>query len=155
MVKSYIGVRQAPPENETQSVTVADFMTTRLITFHPEQPMEHVMHVLVRNDISGGPVVDNDNNIVGVISEGDCLKVVVRGKYNNMPNDCGKVGDCMAKEVVTIPPEMNILEAAKMFLTLKLRRFPVIKEGKLVGQISQRDVIKAVENLRQTTWDKF
>lgn len=116
--------------------------------------MENVMNTLVAKNISGGPVVDDDNNLVGVISEGDCLKVVVRGKYNNMPNACGKVGDCMARDVVTIPPEMNILEAAKKFLNLKLRRFPVIRDGKLVGQISQRDVLQAVQSLEQSTWDK-
>src|SRR5690606_42078556 len=99
MVKSFIGVRQAPPAKTiSQSITVSDFMTRRLITFHPDEPMENVMNTLVAKNISGGPVVDDDNNLVGVISEGDCLKVVVRGKYNNMPNACGRVSDCIDRK---------------------------------------------------------
>lgn len=153
MVKSFQGVRQAAPEKGcNQHISVGEFMTQKLITFHPDQPMEEVSELLVKNNISGGPVVDDDYKLVGVISEGDCLKEVCRGKYNNMPNPSGKVRDYMAKEVKTIHPDMNILEAAKMFLNLKVRRFPVIKDGRLVGQISQRDIMKAVHDLKQDTW---
>lgn len=153
MVKSYQGVPQAKPDKaEPQLISVRDFMATRLITFHPEQTMDQVTKILLEKKISGGPVVDDDNQLVGVISEGDCLKEVVRGKYNNMLDICGKVSEYMAKEVKTIHPEMNILEAAKMFLHLKVRRFPVIKDGKLVGQISQKDIMQAVHKLKQASW---
>lgn len=153
MVKSFQGVRQVAPEkNDNQHITVGEFMTQKLITFHPDHPIEKVCLSLIENNISGGPVVDDNYRLVGVISEGDCLKEVVRGKYNNMPNQSGKVSDYMATDVKTIHPEMNILEAAKMFLNLRVRRFPVIKDGNLVGQISQRDIMKAVHALKQDTW---
>jgi CBS domain-containing protein len=58
----------------------------------------------------------------------------------------------MAKEVHTIPPDMPILEVAHKFLTLKVRRFPIMSDGKLVGQISQRDVMRAVRELKNETW---
>lgn len=153
MVKSFQGVRQVTTEKvSNQHITVGEFMTQKLITFHPDQPIDTVGVILVKHNISGGPVVDDDFQLVGVISEGDCLKEIVRGKYNNMPNPSGKVEDYMAKDVKTVHPEMNILEAAKMFLNLKVRRFPVIKEGRLVGQISQRDILKACQNIKQDTW---
>lgn len=153
MVKSFQGVRQVTEEKVcNQQITVGEFMTQKLITFHPAQPIDEVSKILVKNNISGGPVVDDDYQLVGVISEGDCLKEVVRGKYNNMPNPSGQVSDYMARNVKTVHPEMNVLEAAKMFLTLKVRRFPVIRDGRLVGQISQRDIIEAVQNLKQDTW---
>lgn len=153
MVKSYRGVQAAPEVvKEAQKVTVADYMSTRLITFSPEQTIDDVIAVLLKHKISGGPVVDENNQLCGVISEGDCLKEVVRGKYNNSPNMSGTVADHMAKEVITIAPETNIFDAAQKFLTLKIRRFPVLRHGQLIGQISQKDIMKAVVSLQKETW---
>ena len=152
MVKSYRGVAQAPPKKEVQNVRVQDYMTRRLITFHPDQTMDQVIDILASKKISGGPVVDDHYKLVGIISEGDCLKEVVRGKYTNTPSLCGRVSEHMTRDVHTIEPEMNIFDLAKLFLEAKLRRFPVIKDGKLVGQISQRDVMRACTRLKNSTW---
>lgn len=151
MVMSYQGVRQAP-EKKTQNVQVKDYMTRKLITFRPDQPMSEVIAILTQKNISGGPVVDEAGNLVGMISEGDCLKEVVRGKYNNSPNHNGLVKDHMTVDVRTIDPDLNIFEAAQLFLNMKLRRFPVMSGQKLLGQISQRDVMRAVLNLKNQTW---
>lgn len=142
----------APPKKEFQAVRVEDYMTRKLITFHPDQTMDQVIKVLTTKKISGGPVVDDNHNIIGIISEGDCLKEVVRGKYTNTPSLSGKVSEHMTSKVKTIDPEMNIFDAAKLFLEAKLRRFPVIRDGKLLGQISQRDVMRACTNLKDSTW---
>ncbi len=153
MVKSFQGVRKvAPKEIKVPSLRVADHMATKLITFKPDQPIFEVIDTLISNKISGGPVVNNDNELVGVISEGDCLKELVKGKYDNIPTLSGNVEDHMAKEVVSISPDENIFEAAKMFLNRRLRRFPVVRAGKLIGQISQKDIMKAVRDLRSSTW---
>jgi len=153
MVKSFQGVRKAPPKKSpVQEVHVRHYMTTKLITFHPEQTMEEVVKTLLTKKISGGPVIDDNNKLVGIISEGDCLKEVVRGKYNNTPTMHGKVKEHMATNVKTMEPEMNIFDAARMFLDLKLRRFPVLEDGKLLGQISQKDVMRAVQGLQNETW---
>ena len=152
MVKSYRGVAQAPPKKEQQAVRVEDYMTRRLITFRPDQTMDQVIEVLTTKKISGGPVVDESNKLIGIISEGDCLKEVVRGKYTNTPSLSGKVSEHMTRDVYTIDPKMNIFDVAKLFLEVKLRRFPVIRDGKLLGQISQRDVMRACKNLKHSTW---
>ncbi len=151
MVMSYQGPRQDPPK-ETQDIQVKDYMTKKLVTFNPEQNMDEVIDSLLKMNISGGPVVDNENNLVGIISEGDCLKQAVRGKYNNTFHDSGKVKDRMTTDVKTINPNMDIFSAAQMFLDLKLRRFPVLQEGKLVGQISQRDIMRALQTVKKQTW---
>ncbi|MEM7106856.1 MAG: CBS domain-containing protein [Bacteroidota bacterium] len=153
MVKSYRGVAQAkPPKIVMQEVSVANYMTRRLVTFSPDQTMEKVIQTLLDKKIAGGPVVDANGVLCGIISEGDCLKEVVKGKYNNSPSLSGKVSDHMSTSVKTVSPEMNIFEVAQMFLTIKLRRFPVLKDGKLVGQISQKDVMRAVQKLKRSTW---
>ena len=148
MVKSYKGVQRAKPAKDISlPVTVRDYMTRKLVTFHPDQTMNVVIDTLLDKRISGAPVVDDNNNLVGVISEGDCLKEVVKGKYNNHPNLLGRVSDFMAQNVKFVSPDMNIFELAQMFLNMRLRRFPVIENDKLIGQISQKDVMRAVISL--------
>ena len=141
-------VQSAP----SKSITVSQYMTKSLITFRPEQSVREVMDELVRKNISGGPVVDETGRLVGVISEGDCLKQVVKAKYHNLPEDKEKVRDHMETDVKTISPEKDVFDAAKQFLDMKIRRFPVLENGKLIGQISQKDVMKAVMKLSRTTW---
>jgi len=144
MVKSYQGFRKKEVKT-IERLLVKDFMTTNLVTFRPEQSIEEVVNELVYRNISGGPVVNEKNELVGIISEGDCLKELVRVKYSNQPHLSGIVQDQMAKEVETLSADTLILDAALAFLEKKIRRFPVLEGGKLVGQISQRDVMKALE----------
>ena len=152
MVKSYKGVTAAPVAKEQVPIQVRDYMSTKLITFHPDQPMDEVIETLLKNKISGGPVVDDEGALVGVISEGDCMKEVVKGKYDNMPSLSTRVSDRMSQKVISISPEMNIFEAADKFLSLRIRRFPVVDLGKLIGQISQKDIMRAVHRMRSSTW---
>lgn len=151
MVKSYTGVRKVQ-EKEVHHVHVSDFMTTKLEVFHPDQPIGEVAKILMEKNISGGPVVNDSGDLVGIISEGDCLKEIVRGKYLNSPNHGGMVSDHMATNVLTTTPNAGILETAQKFLNEKVRRFPVMEGGRLVGQISQRDILRAVNELKNQTW---
>lgn len=153
MVKSYRGVEQVKPKKSiVRPVTVDDWMTRRLVTFSPDQTMDQVLDLLLAKNVSGGPVIDENNNLVGIISEGDCLKQVVRGKYNNVPTLSGYVRDYMATDVKSVSPDLNIFELAQMFLNLRIRRFPVMKDGKLIGQISQKDVMRAVIKLHKDSY---
>ncbi len=152
MVKSFQGERLIEPKTPDQPILVSDHMSTNLTTFHPDDSIDHVIHVLTHQRISGAPVVDDDKNLVGMISEGDCLKEIIRGKYNNTPRMSGTVKDYMTREVITLDRDVTIFDAANRFLTLKIRRFPVMKEGKLVGQISVSDIIRAIPLLKSTTW---
>lgn len=148
MVKNYKGVAQvAEKPTPHRPLTAEYYMSRRLVTFSPDQTMDQVIAILLSKKISGGPVVDEHGQLVGVISEGDCLKQVVKGKYHNIPTLSGYVRDFMATDVKSINYNMNIFELAQMFLNMRLRRFPVLKEGKLVGQISQKDVMRAVIEL--------
>ncbi len=155
MVQSYKGAITKEKNIKTpQAVSVADYMTRKLITFSPDQPMFEVVQSLLKNKISGAPVMNEQGELCGVISEGDCLKEVVKGQYNNMPNLAGHAKDHMTQNVITISPEMNIFDAADMFLSKRIRRFPVVDQGKLIGQISQKDIMRAVLKMKSTTWGK-
>ncbi len=153
MVKSYKGAVLEKVKDDDQLMRVSDWMSTNLITFSPDQPIYEVIETLLKNRISGAPVVNEMNECIGVISEGDCLKEIVKGKYDNIPTLAGKVSDHMATNVVHIEPHINVFEVAQMFLNLRLRRLPVIDQfGKLIGQISQKDVMRAVRSMKSSTW---
>ncbi len=154
MVKSYQGAfsMKAKASKEAAAITVADYMATKLITLSAHQTIQEAMDILLKHKISGAPVIDDEGTLIGVISEGDCLKEIVRGKYNNTPSLPALVSDYMATQIISISPDKNIFEAANTFLRLRFRRFPVIAEGKLVGQISQRDVMRAVSKTKETSW---
>ncbi|OBX24397.1 MULTISPECIES: CBS domain-containing protein [Bizionia] len=152
-IKSFQGARkQQNNATDNQQLKVSDYMTRDLITFKPEQTVDEVIHSLISNKISGGPVVNSQNELVGIISEGDCLKQISESHYYNMPIEQDTVGNRMIKNVETIDGNMDVFEAAKKFLDSKIRRFPIVEEGKLVGQISQKDILKAAMKLKGHNW---
>ncbi len=151
-IKSYIGKRAKPTKGSTENIKVSDYMTTNLITFRPDQSVMEVMNTLIKKRISGGPVVNSKNELIGIISEGDCMKQISNSRYYNQPMKNIKVEDHMVTDVETIDGDMNVFDAADKFLNTHRRRFPIIKEGKLVGQISQKDVLKAALQLKGHTW---
>lgn len=152
-IKSFQGARkQQEAGTVSPSIKVSDYMTRNLITFKPEQSVEEVIQALIANRISGAPVVNNSNELVGMISEGDCIKHLSDSRYYNMPSERNTVEHHMIKNVETIDGNMNIFDAANKFLEARRRRFPILENGKLVGQISQKDVLKAAMNLKGQTW---
>ena len=151
-IKSYIGKRAKPKKGSSQNIKVSDYMSRNLITFKPEQTVLEVMNTLIKKKISGGPVVNDNHELVGIISEGDCIKEISNSRYYNHPMEDIKVEDHMIKEVETIDGDMNLFDAAEKFLRDKRRRFPICENGKLVGQISQKDVLKAALELKGNSW---
>lgn len=151
-IKSFQGPRMSQPSGDKTPFKVSDFMTKKLITFKPEQSIQEVIEALIANKISGGPVVNENNELVGVISEGDCISHISKSRYYNMPAEDEKVEHNMIKDVETIDGNMNIFDAANKFLKAKRRRFPIVEDGKLVGQISQKDILIATRNLKSSNW---
>jgi len=152
MVKSFQGVRVVEPKAPIQQILVRDHMSTSLVTFKLEDSIDQVLEVLTQRKISGGPVVDESGALIGIISEWDCLAEIIRGKYTNTVRFPAKVKEHMTTDVITVPPDMSLFDAAQKFLEHKIRRFPVIREGHLVGQISLSDVVRAFPKLKHTTW---
>ncbi|TCK67693.1 CBS domain-containing protein [Winogradskyella wandonensis] len=153
-IKSFQGARKQ--QNNTtvdKTLRVKDYMTTNLITFKPNQKIHSVVEAIIKNKISGGPVVNEKNELVGIISEGDCLKQLSESRYYNMPLEEDLVEKRMIRNVETIDGNMDIFDAANKFLNSKIRRFPIVENGKLVGQISQKDILKAALQLKSENWN--
>ncbi|CAM1368126.1 CBS domain-containing protein [Tenacibaculum xiamenense] len=150
---NFQGKRTAVQKSNSEPILVSDYMTKKVVSFKEEQPIEEVIETLINNRISGGPVVNEKNELIGIISEGDCMKQISESRYYNLPIDKNNtVGKSMVREVETIDGNMNIFDAANKFLESKRRRFPIVENGKLVGQISQKDVLKAAMKLKGNTW---
>ncbi|WP_299064589.1 CBS domain-containing protein [uncultured Polaribacter sp.] len=152
-IKSFQGKRETNQIKEETQILVSDYMTTNLVTFKAEDSLDYVIEQLITNKISGGPVVNEKNELVGIISETDCIKHISESKYYNMPADTNNtVGKYMVTDVDTIDKNMNIFDAAFKFISSRRRRFPVIENGKLIGQLSQKDVLKAAISVEGNTW---
>ncbi len=130
-------------------VTARDMMVRNLITLSPEMDVIDAIDVLLRHRISGAPVVDRDNQFLGIFSERSCISFIVDAAYERMPSNA------LMAFVDTQPPTINeetdLLTIAQTFLDSSCRRLPVVDEkGRLCGQISRRDIMRAVrKQLRQ------
>jgi CBS domain-containing protein len=147
-IKNFKAPTIVQEKDYADKILVSKFMTTNLITFRADQSVLEVMELLLKNSISGGPVVDEQNQLLGIISEGDCMKQIAESGYYNVPMNNLKVEDYMVKDVDTITPIMSIFEVASLFYNSKRKRFPVLEKGLLIGQISRRDVLRAALALK-------
>lgn len=151
-IKSFQAARQKLVPKRRKSLLVRDYMSRNLITFSPQQSILEVMRILIRNKISGGPVVDELSRLIGVISEADCIKHLSEGKYFNQPFFDRRVEESMSVEVDVIEADKTIFDAATLFHKTNRRRLPVLERGRLVGQISRQDIVKAALLLRSQRW---
>ncbi|WP_293265283.1 CBS domain-containing protein [Neptunomonas sp.] len=131
-----------------KSVKVQDYMATGLVTFHPDTDLFEAINSLLKYKISGAPVTNEQGELVGLISEVDCLKAILTLTYHEEEVG-GRVADCMTANVETINFDENIIEVARIFIDKGRRRLPVTRDGKLVGQISRSDILRAVEEFAQ------
>jgi predicted transcriptional regulator len=127
------------------SVRVRDYMTTKLVTFTPSMEVMAAVNLLVKHGIAGAPVVDQDGKVVGMLSERDCLQIAFVAAQESCV--AGPVSQFMSNKVETVDPEMNLTQLASMFTHKPWRRYPVLENGKLVGQISRSDVMRAINSL--------
>lgn len=126
-----------------KSIKVSDYMAASLVTFKPDMEMRLAISQLVEKRISGAPVVDDHGNLVGVLSEQDCMKVALSAGYYD--DYAGQVKDYMSSKVTTIDADTSILQLAQLFIDSPFRRYPVMQNNRLVGQVSRRDVLRALE----------
>jgi CBS domain-containing protein len=124
-----------------RSVKVADYMATRLIVLKPTDTVFDAMHAFLDHRISGAPVVDDDGRLLGVLSETDLLEVVIQDSYHDQA--VGNVADYMKSPPETVDADADIYSLAERFRAERRHRYPVVRDGRLVGQISRRDVLRA------------
>lgn len=132
--------------------TARTVMTRSLVTLRPDMSAAEAAEILVRKSISGAPVVDGEGHLIGLLSEFDCLQAVASAEYEMDSHDTiktvaelmTKVGDCH-----TVSPDLDLFGLAHEFVRLRVRRFPVVEDDQLLGQVSRRDALTAALKLRR------
>lgn len=120
-------------------LTAASIMTDRLVTVRPEASIKEAIEVLLRERISGLPVIDDDGHMVGVITEFAMLAMVYDREVQNQT-----VARHMTSEVITVDADDPISRVADLCIVHRVRRLPVMRDGRLVGLIARRDVLQAL-----------
>ena len=130
-----------------EEYSAQQFMIKNVITFSEDENIYSAMNTLVKKKISGAPVLDKSGKLVGVLSEKDCLTVLIHNSFHQLPE--GKVSEYMSTDLKTISPNTSIFEVADLFTKHSIRRLPVVDKNRLVGQISRRDVVIAITKMRK------
>jgi CBS domain-containing protein len=144
-------------------ILVKDVMTKNVIAVKKDTKVSELIEILSKNRISGVPVVDEENRVVGIVSEADLLFTTKTGKirglrdflkrligeeYSTLATPLSgdlKVEDIMTSPVITASPDMDIEEASKILSEKRIKRLPVVDEnGKLIGIITRHDLVSAI-----------
>jgi CBS domain-containing protein len=118
------------------AMIACDIMTRKVCTIHPEASVQEVAQLLSRHRISGAPVVNADGMIIGIVTEADIIGKVDREGL------C--VADIMSREIIAVKEETPVNEIALLLTKRRIKRVPVVCNGKPVGIVSRADIVDAV-----------
>ena len=139
-----------PPKASRLGGSVKDYMATNLITFRPDTRILDVINTLVQKKISGAPVLNERNEVVGMVDEKDCLRVLIERSYHNQPVRDGVAADYMDSIMRSISVKSDILDVANIFIETNFKRLLIVDaQGKLVGQISRSDALRAIIDMEK------
>ena len=129
------------------SLLVKDYMIGDHLAFGAHTDLLKAVHTLLEHRLSGAPVVDENNRLIGFLSEKDCLKAALDASY--FRREAGMVQEFMSKDVVAISSDASVIDAIEMFLGEPCSCLPVVEGSRLIGQISRSDILKGLEQLRR------
>jgi CBS domain-containing protein len=120
-------------------LTAGTIMTTDLVTVRADASIEDAIETLLNQQISGLPVIDDDGRLVGVITEFALLAVAYDKRVKNHT-----VSQHMTRDVITVDINEPISRIADLCIVHRVRRVPVMLDGRLIGVIARRDVLRAL-----------
>ncbi len=126
-----------------KNFTVRDIMTSSVLTVEPDTSIKEAAVLLVENAISGMPVVDSNGEPVGILSEKDILKHLLKSKSEGR-EAADRVKDYMSDIVWTLEATTPVESAAEILLDTSYGRLPVVENGRFVGIVSYQDFIQAM-----------
>jgi len=126
--------------------TAKEIMTADVVSVGLNTSIQEAVELFELYHVSGLPVIDGEQRLLGVITEYDLLRSISSLQMR------GKVADFMTSDVVTVGPDASLAELADLFVSTRVRRVPVVDNDRLVGVISRRDLIFA-GNVRQQLID--
>ena len=145
----------------------SDIMATEVVTVSAASNVQDVAEILLKHQISGVPVVDARGHVVGIVSEGDLLRRAETGTGHErswwlkllmgreglateyVREHSRKVADVMSREVITAAPDTPVSEIAEILERSRIKRVPILKDGRLVGIVSRANLLHALASLRK------
>jgi CBS domain-containing protein len=144
---------------------VADLMSKAIVTVMPGHSVRHAAEIMLNHGVSGVPVVDDEDRLVGILTEGDLLRRVEYGLTGSMPHwiasaspegeardyvhsHSWRVSDVMSKPVVTVEETTPLADVAVLMGTRGIKRLPVLRDGRLTGVISRSDLLHIIATAR-------
>lgn len=132
-------------------LTARDIMTPPGIVVGPEMSVFSAIPILIKHRLTGCPVTDSKGELLGILSELDCMKVIASDAFYDDEYSSTEilVSRYMTTECLTITPDMGIFRIAGVFFEHNLRRIPVLEEQRLIGQVTRTDVLKGIQLMRK------
>lgn len=130
-----------------EPLRVSDYMSETPLTITADMPIMAAVRLLVDHDISSVIVIDANKTPVGILTERDCIRTALQAGY--FDEGAGIVGDYMTTDITSAGPEDSLMDIAQLFADSPFRRCPVVDQGRLIGMISRRNVLRA---LGETSW---
>jgi CBS-domain-containing membrane protein len=159
LMKIYLSALVHAKERMKHAITVGDLMTKDVVTVKRETSLEEAARRLTGLRISGMPVIDDNDHVVGVVGEldlisqgggtkGSAVKNLFRrmlGEPVPVSREGDSVGAVMSKPAITVKPDAHIREAAHILESHRIKRLPVVNDdGKLIGIISRADIVRGM-----------
>ena len=119
-------------------------MDRKVTTLSPKDDIRKAIRSLLKNHVTGAPVIDDTGRLVGMFTERDCLQLFTSGVDAEVPS--GTVSDYMTTELTTVPPDMDVYFAAGLFLKHHFRRLPVVDKGRVIGAITRFDLLRVIDH---------
>jgi CBS domain-containing protein len=116
-------------------IKAKDFMTKEVVTIQPEATVEELARLLIDHNISGVPVVDKDNNLLGIVTENDLIS---QNKRLHIP------GEICVKDVVSITEDTTLQEVATLMSEKNIHTLPVLRDKVVVGIAGKADIVRAM-----------
>ena len=132
-------------------LTARDIMTPPGIVVGPEMSVFSAIPILIKNRLTGCPVTGSKGELLGILSELDCMKVIASCEFysDEYSSTDILVSRYMTTDCLTITPDMGIFRIASVFFEHNLRRIPVIEEQRLIGQVTRSDVLRGIQLMRK------
>lgn len=125
--------------------TVKQYMDTEVHRLAPSDDILSAVRLLIQKSVTGAVVVDEQGGCVGLLTERDCLRLLTHGGVDaDVPS--GAVSAYMSAPEHVVPSSANIYFVAGLFLSSTGRRIPVVDDGIVVGVITRKDVLRAIES---------
>jgi CBS domain-containing protein len=121
-------------------IIVKTIMSTNVKFVKQDTPIFEALDILEKEKISGLPVVNDEHIVVGIITEKDVLEILIDKNLSSK----NKVADFMTREVICFGEDDNVVDVCKFFIKSNIRRVPIVREGRLVGIVSRRDIVMLI-----------